>query len=875
MSELNGHGDPPDGFERCTPGRPCPVCGATQWCQVIGGVLAQCMSVSKGSFRRGRQADGAEFYLHRLKEKVDLPAAPPLGRAPAEIVHAAYDHLLNRLGLLSITGPRREALRRRGLSDEQINRCQYRDYTGSHKRWDLARDLFERFGPVLFGVPGFIVTRNRNGEPYATTAGPEGLLIPVRDRAGKLVALKVRRDEPRGDNRYVYLSSRAEKSGWLGPKALNALHVPLGTDLSGPVLRVTEGPLKADVTAALSGVPTVGVPSAGSWRPAVDLLRTLPGVREVRVAFDGDFRTNPKVAGALAAFAAALRGIDKAVHLEVWDHAAAKGIDDALAAGLPTTVLDPEKSAEEVADACARLGMDSRWGCATTTRGEASAEGGAPDPHQSGVPNKALDDPCELARGFLARRYTGAGGRPTLRYLREDWHRWDGAAWPKLPDDAVRSELVAYCEQVFDADNLAKLAARAAGNAVGGEGGEGGKKEPPPEARKVTCRLINDVRQALVAQTILPHTLAPPAWLGDATGPDLRQCLFARNGVIDLAALVAGRTDYLTPPTPDLFNTTALPFAFDPAAPEPKEWLQFLADVWPGDAESPALLQQWFGYCITPDTRRQKIMLVVGPGRSGKGTIGRVLTALVGAANTAAPTLGSLAERFGLWPLLGKTLAVVGDAYLSGRADATLITERLKSISGEDLQTVDRKNREPVEARLGVRFLILTNEAPRLADSSAVITTRLLLLQTTLSHIGAEDLTLEERLLAELPGILLWAIAGWERLRRAGRFTQPAAGAETLRQMRELASKITAFVEDCCTRGPGLKAPVAEVYGAFRAWCAENGIEKPAARNLFSRDVQAAYPAVTVGREREGGGGMSPRLFRGLELLPGVPVAPE
>jgi len=94
------------------------------------------------------------------------------------------------------------------------------------------------------------------------------------------------------------------------------------------------------------------------------------------------------------------------------------------------------------------------------------------------------------------------------------------------------------------------------------------------------------------------------------------------------------------------------------------------------------------------------------------------------------------------------------------------------------------------------------------------------------------------------PGILLWAIAGWKRLRQRGRFLQPKAGAETLRQMRELASKITAFVEDCCTRGPGLQVPVAELYSAFRTWCSANGIDKPSASNLFSRDLQAAYPQV-------------------------------
>jgi len=34
-------------------------------------------------------------------------------------------------------------------------------------------------------------------------------------------------------------------------------------------------------------------------------------------------------------------------------------------------------------------------------------------------------------------------------------------------------------------------------------------------------------------------------------------------------------------------------------------------------------LQDWFGYTLSPDTSQQKMLMIVGPTRSGKGTIGR------------------------------------------------------------------------------------------------------------------------------------------------------------------------------------------------------------------------------------------------------------
>ncbi|MGW5470358.1 hypothetical protein [Streptomyces chartreusis] len=58
---------------------------------------------------------------------------------------------------------------------------------------------------------------------------------------------------------------------------------------------------------------------------------------------------------------------------------------------------------------------------------------------------------------------------------------------------------------------------------------------------------------------------------------------------------------------------------------------------------------------------------MVGPSRSGKGTIARVLKMLVGKENLAGPTLAGLGTNFGLSTLVGKPLAVISDARLSGQ----------------------------------------------------------------------------------------------------------------------------------------------------------------------------------------------------------------
>src|SRR5262249_1397937 len=151
------------------------------------------------------------------------------------------------------------------------------------------------------------------------------------------------------------------------------------------------------------------------------------------------------------------------------------------------------------------------------------------------------------------------------------------------------------------------------------------------------------------------------------------------------------------------------PFSYDSERSEPVEWLRFLAQLWPNDAESIDALQQMFGYFVSGDRRLQKLFVIVGPKRAGKNTIARIARPLIGERHCAGPTLSSLAGPFGLQQLLDKSLAVIGDARLSGRTDHAVIAERLLTITGESLQTVERKHREAWSGNLPTRFLILTN----------------------------------------------------------------------------------------------------------------------------------------------------------------------
>ena len=136
--------------------------------------------------------------------------------------------------------------------------------------------------------------------------------------------------------------------------------------------------------------------------------------------------------------------------------------------------------------------------------------------------------------------------------------------------------------------------------------------------------------------------------------------------------------------------TVVLPYDYDPLAQCPR-WEAFLADAFDGDNEQVGLLQEWFGYCLTHDTSRQKFMLWQGLERSGKGTTWHVLNNLVGTDNATGFSLFSFAY-VGLYPLVGKLVAYCGEAELKGCKEKGRILETLKSIVGEDTLLCEQKH---------------------------------------------------------------------------------------------------------------------------------------------------------------------------------------
>jgi len=528
------------------------------------------------------------------------------------------------------------------------------------------------------------------------------LVFPFRDEDGTSGYRRIKPDNPRKLKgkpvKYESPLSRANEV-FVPPKTFSALDDP------NVELILTEGEKKS-LKADQEGFPCLGLVGVFGWkvRKAERLLPMLDRIqwkgRKTYIAFDSDITDNESIQDAESRLAAQLtnRGaVVRCVRFPDLVDGSKCGVDDFL---VHHSVGDFRKLLDEAVE---------------------------PEPVDAGlakVPAGELDPATEVAEML---RKTKMDGICLLRYWRGGFYFWENGAYRARDRDQVRNELIRYLN-------------------------------------RYTCGLRSNVVANMIdqlkAQSALSWDTCPPAWLTKTATWPTDELLVARNGIFHLPSIVAGMEPYRLDSTPKLFATSALDYDVRLDAKRPDKFLAFLEELWPGDPQSIDCLQQWFGYLLAPDTSQQKILLLVGPKRSRKGTLARIIRALIGPENTVGPTLSGLATNFGISALVSKSVAIVADARLSGRSDKAIVVERLLSISGEDVLTVDRKYLDPITLKLPTRLVLISNELPRLTDSSGALASRLIVLRLTESWYGRENTKLTSELLAELPGILLWAIEG-------------------------------------------------------------------------------------------------------------------
>ena len=284
-----------------------------------------------------------------------------------------------------------------------------------------------------------------------------------------------------------------------------------------------------------------------------------------------------------------------------------------------------------------------------------------------------------------------------------------------------------------------------------------------------------------------------------------------RNGYIDLMAA----EPVLSVHTPELLTTLQLPIEFDENAECPA-FLRFLKEKVP-DLSLRNLLQEMVGYLLIPSARYQRGFVLWGKTGTGKSTLFHIMTALIGRKNRSTVPLDKLGDRFNTASIDGKLAN-----FTSEVSSKVFVQDGIVKaiISGDDI-IGEEKHKPPYSFQPYCRLVVACNEPPLSHDTSNAFFRRWTLIPFNVQMDPRQwDQDLPHKIVgSELPGILLWALAGLARLRTHNAFSQSEASLEALDSWKRGIDPVREFCHRFLFPNEGDVVKLHSLFTAFNKWC--------------------------------------------------------
>lgn len=301
------------------------------------------------------------------------------------------------------------------------------------------------------------------------------------------------------------------------------------------------------------------------------------------------------------------------------------------------------------------------------------------------------------------------------------------------------------------------------------------------------------------------------------------------NGVVDL------KTGEFRPGTQQDRITKFTSVKFDAKA-TCSRLERFILEVSGGDTEIAAYLQRAIGYTLTGSTKEQCLFACYGSGSNGKTTLFEVLNYLLGDYATDLPFAALDTKHHAI----GEGVNLPGSRFVKSvetRDGRQLDEARIKSWTGGDTITIRPLHRNGFSFIPTHKHWLSFNDKPVIRDDSPAMWRRMRLIPFTQTFDGKDkDGGLLEKLKAEAPGILNWAISGAIAWQRDG-LGMPKAIAEATAQYQVESDPLGPFFEDCCVIGSTYNAYKGQLREQYLQWCKDN-YERPLSRNAFAAKLE-------------------------------------
>lgn len=408
-----------------------------------------------------------------------------------------------------------------------------------------------------------------------------------------------------------------------------------------------------------------------------------------------------------------------------------------------------------------------------------------------------------------------------LHYAPErGWYVWDGCRW--RPDD------------LLELDRRASETVRSIYKKAGKAGTVEDRKALANWAKKSEARARIDAMIEL-AKAMLPM----PIRITDFDRDDY--LLNVANGTLNL------RTGTLQAHSREDLITKLAPAAYDGQATAPR-WDQFLEEVLP-DAEERGYVQRRVGYSLTGVTDEQDLAVLYGGGQNGKSTFIEMIHAVLGDYATQGDAELLLERRDHGIPndvarLHGARFVAVVESGEGRRLDEPLV----KRLTGGDTVTARFLHHEFFEFRPKAKLWLATNHKPSIRGTDDAIWRRVRVIPFTVK-ISEVDKKLGEKLRAEAPGILAWAVAGCLEWQRDG-LGLPKAIVGATGEYRAAEDVIGLFLEDRCDIGSELRVAAADLRLLYQGWCDANGERLLSQKDLGARLTERGFTRERYGHEK-------------------------
>lgn len=300
--------------------------------------------------------------------------------------------------------------------------------------------------------------------------------------------------------------------------------------------------------------------------------------------------------------------------------------------------------------------------------------------------------------------------------------------------------------------------------------------------------------------------------------PTIHHMVCFKNGVYDVLE------DKMLPHSHKYPFNTFIDFDFKPDRRNYSEIFNAYLDTSSQDNDHvKKRMLQFMGNCCSNIPPLKKIALVMGEPNSGKSTYGNIIKTIVGQANTESFDFEHL-TRFSSYPFVGKMLGLSTD--MSNKRVSESAASWLKKMTGGDTVLAEKKHGDGFSYVSKCRFILASNYYPNFADKALEDRMLVIPLPTSLQEDEINRNLLEDikndmqAVLRQVMDELREFIIGRYEFEGIGEleFYKPSyySNGET---------QASRFFYSRCYCEEGLKLTRDEIYTAFCAFCAENGMQ--------------------------------------------------